>query len=235
MLGPVKKNTAWAWGASGKHPVARDYISIGNRTLMLETFSSWVESGYSKFQDRPAQACSFRFWARGAKGQELICGLIRDSIDTIGRPFPFLVLGTGQLDGWEETWELLPMVFDGLWSRMEYLTTKRSYDLSALESELVVLPHPTLFQGEGTAAGRYEDATEGIENMRDAAELFAPIRGEGFDDPSAALVMWHARLKELRRDAPGSVFMGGMPGNTWLGVFRRPLAAADFVRLWTLG
>ncbi len=160
MLGSVKQKQGWAWGAAGKHPVARDYIAIGAQTPLLKAFADWMESGYSALQERPQQACSWRFWARGMKKQELVCGLLRDSNDSVGRPYPFLIFGTGPLDGWEETWELLPYVFEGIWSRMEYVGSKKSFDVSALESDLGMLPYPTLFQGAGAAAGKYQDMHE---------------------------------------------------------------------------
>jgi hypothetical protein len=140
-------------------------------------------------------------------------GLLRDSVDTVGRPFPLLVLGTGQLDGWEETWELMPMIFEGLWSRMEYLTAKRSYDLGALESELVVLPRPTLFLGQGSGAAGREGAVEAAKDVGEAPEYYAPIPGAAVEDPSAVLVMWQT----------GSRGSGGMPR---LGVHGRPVRSA---------
>ncbi|HQI00648.1 MAG TPA: TagF domain-containing protein [Deltaproteobacteria bacterium] len=232
MLGPVKTSQVWAWGAAGKHPVARDYISIGSRSPVLGAFMNWVESGYSKLTARPVQACSYRFWARGARRQDLVCGLLRDSSDAIGRAFPFLVLGTGPLTGWEETWELLPYVLEGIWARMEYLTNKRAYDLGSLERDVALLPHPTLFQGAGTSP---KQAIEGeLKPLLNVAECYLPLEGRDNEDPADALSLWHDRIKASIAEAPNAIFMGGLPDRTHLALYRRPLNSDDFVRLWSL-
>lgn len=231
MLGSVRQKQVWAWGAAGKHPVARDYIALGMQTPLLKAFADWVESGYSALRERPRQACSWRFWARGMKRQELVCGLLRDSNDSVGRQYPLLIFGTGPLDGWEETWDLLPYVFEGIWSRMEYVGSKRSFDIPALQDDIGMLPYPTLFQGTG-AAGRDRDMHE-PDLPGNGAEFFGPVRGAAGEDPSDTLVRWHTRFKRRDREPPNAVFMGGVPENAHLALFRRSLSPQDFIRLWT--
>jgi len=51
----------------------------------------------------------------------LVCGVVRDSVDRLGRPYPLLVLGTGSLREWESHWDLLPYACLPVWQRIEYL------------------------------------------------------------------------------------------------------------------
>ncbi|MEW5801056.1 MAG: hypothetical protein AB1847_03020 [bacterium] len=64
---------------------------------------------------------SFRFWTRGSAKDMLVCGLVRDSSDRLGRPYPLLIMGTGPLPGWEERWDLVSLACERSWSQMEHL------------------------------------------------------------------------------------------------------------------
>ena len=100
MLGSLIKGPTWCWAAVGKHPVAADYIRLGNSTSLLDAVADWVAKGYDellRMDGRSQDSHSWRFWLRGVKKDTLICGLCRDSSDRIGRPYPLMIMGEGRL------------------------------------------------------------------------------------------------------------------------------------------
>ena len=127
----MRSKQTWNWAACGKHPVGRDYFSVGLNDPILKAFSDWIDSGYQRLNPEHGSASvfySWRFWAKGLKKGSLVCGVGRDSSDNIGRPYPFLIMGTGPLKGWEENWDVLPDVFGETWRQMEYMSAKRFSD-----------------------------------------------------------------------------------------------------------
>ena len=136
----------WSWFAEGKHPSVKDFISMGQVSALSTGFSNWMIKGcaelYEQQQLQGPGHISWRFFARGARKDELACGLLRDSSDSIGRPYPFLIMGTGPAAGWEENWELLPSACNETWRLMEQLSSRPFNDVSSLEHELVSLKAP---------------------------------------------------------------------------------------------
>src|SRR5512145_774650 len=113
MLGWIKSNQSqsWMWAAYGKHPAIKDYFRVGQDFPLLRVFVSWVENGYKQFTPErdTAMQNSWHFWARGAASDSIVCGLVKDSSDGIGRNYPLLIIGTGPLREWAENWDLLPL------------------------------------------------------------------------------------------------------------------------------
>lgn len=145
MLGLGKFKKAWQWGACGKHPVARDYFKISHNTPVFDAFESWAEKGYAalkKSQKLDQEVYSWRFFAKGLKKGDLISGVVKDSSDSIGRPFPLLIIGEGKLDGCEEHWELLPYYFEKTWDQLEYISSRRLTGLSDFEKEIKSIKRP---------------------------------------------------------------------------------------------
>ena len=84
----------WRFAAFGKHPGAKDYIRLGSTTPMLEGIADWVDKGYAGIEGKKkgmADAASWRFWSKGFGPGALVCGVVRDSADRLGRPYPLLV------------------------------------------------------------------------------------------------------------------------------------------------
>jgi uncharacterized protein YigE (DUF2233 family) len=48
------------------------------------------------------------------------------------------------------------------------------------------------------------------------------------------VVGWQSRLRRDDDEAPNAVFFGGTISRAYLGVFRKPLAMTDFVRIWAV-
>lgn len=211
--------SAWQWGATGKHPVVKDYIRIGQATPMLDMFARWVEEGYHSVPADTVQR-SWRFFAKGAGRDELACGLVRDSRDGVGRAFPLLILGTGPLADGEQRWEAMALACDTAWERMEYLATKRVFDLNELKGALARLPAPAWPAQMSTVAPAPE-----IPPLEDGS---LSITLHGHTQTEARLM----RLKQTNPIPPAAVFIGGLVEEPRMVVFTRPLNTADFERLW---
>jgi len=254
MLGIIRSKNAWTWGACGKHPVGRDYFKVGPDEPFLQAFSDWIKNGYRRLNlDQGANSIfySWRFWAKGPKKGSLVCGVGRDSSDSIGRPYPFLILGTGPLKGWEAHWDLLPLSLDQTWSQIEYLTTGRFVDFKQMEDEIRSIRPPTPTWGEletqrgrpgelefflnGLSQGDRLEMNKSFESLREKAEVFISLNMGGTEDSFDLVSRLHYWMrKRIPGGVPNSIFMGGIPGNTYLTIFMRPLAANDFVRLWSV-
>jgi type VI secretion system protein VasJ len=247
MLGIGRPNKKWHWGVCGKHPVARDYFKISKPLPAFDALENWVQRGYAEVLKRPghdAAVCSWRFWAKGVK-KELITGIVKDSCDTMGRPFPLLILGTGFLDGWERCWECLPVFFEKLWESLEYLTARRLNGLHDLENAILSIKMP-------------ENDPERFLVIKDTLNRIPPVSAaentmqQPFDailkekmailhmDERAGAVYssragaWSALSKTYAEAAPNAVFVGGTEKKHYLALFRRPINTADFVRLWSV-
>ena len=243
MLESLESVHSWHWAACGKHPAARDYFSVGPNAPLIKAFSDWVEKGYQMLVSRGRASPmlhSWRFWAKGPKRQALVCGIGRDSSDSLGRPYPLLVVGTGPLEGWEDYWDLLPFACEKTWGQIEYLSTKRLMDFKQLEDEVRMIrpPYPNwseyVSKRTNLTASSWDpvDAQSKASSLSDEEEFFVALDGGATNDPFALLGLWHSVLKARVRSVPNAVFIGGALDETHLAVFRRPLAPTDFVRLW---
>ncbi|MCL5966159.1 MAG: type VI secretion system-associated protein TagF [Deltaproteobacteria bacterium] len=252
MLGAVKGSGEWLWAAVGKHPVARDYIRLGRSSPMMDGFSAWVDGGYRDLHSREPKGNpalrSFRFWALGAGPGLLACGVVRDSHDAVGRPFPLLIMGSGSLRDWEERWDLLPLACEGAWEQIESLAGRRFAELRPLEEAVGrIRPPQPLWNGyaetgsalregrSGTgdeAAGRFRGIERKAEAAaREAAGIVSLDEPPG-TDVFLAIQAWHAGLKRGAKEPPKALFMGGNAERACLAFFRRPLSAGDFPRIW---
>lgn len=255
MLGSLRSAPAqaWLWAAVGKHPAARDYIRLGADSPMTNVFAEWVAGGYRTLEvaarNRLPPPCSFRFWARGAGPGALACGVLRDSADAVGRPFPLLIMGSGALAGWEEQWDALPLACETAWFQMESLANRGLRELAPLEEELTRIRPPQ------PAWGRYAEekrsaldgrGAAGAEPERTVAGAIGAGAGEAGGDASGIVPLdeipggdffpliqaWHSGLRARAKEPPSALFVGGYPQRTWLAYFRRPLAVDDFPRIW---
>lgn len=253
MLGSVKTVNDWQWAAYGKHPTVRDYVSLGDHLPLVKTLSTWIDKGFEVIRARTGGApryCSWRFWAGGSGGDALTCGLLRDSRDGAGRPYPFLVLGSGSLNRWKDHWELLPFVCERAWNQMEQATVRTYESLRGLEDAIQQVAPPALQWSE------YEKQREGLWELQDpsenrrfreartaieqqvgtvcnAPEFYVSLQPWPQFDPMAVVSCWHSLLKTQQAATPNVVFMGGSPTSVSLVIYKRPLTTDDFVRLWS--
>jgi type VI secretion system protein VasJ len=243
MLG-ITKRSHWNWTAVGKHPAAKDYIRIGNRSSLLDAVAAWSANGYDALRhpkERPLSMHSWRFWLRGVKKGMLICGLGRDSSDSIGRPYPLLIMGEGRLKGWEERWSQLPAQLNHTWKRMESIVMQRFDDIHGFENKVRNLGRP-----EATPSVDREPAAAEPSPLLedDLAACKRSIAQNGYGTfgvdhyrhaaPEQCAMQCHANLKACCETIPLGVFLGGTPQKSHVMVLQRPLSTADFVRLWSL-
>jgi type VI secretion system protein VasJ len=251
MLGSVKNKSGWIWQASGKHPVAKDFLEIGPRDALLQAFADWVAGGFRQWASQnnaKTARNSWRFWTRAAQKQHLICGVSRDSCDRFGRSFPLVLVGSGYLRKWQAHWELLPLVLDRTWLQMEYLATKRLPDFNHLEDAVRMLPLPTddwsgidydrlQTVDTGSETGSPENPGTPLLNSASAGQDpmvgMLPLANLLQDDPPAQLAWLHANIKKRLKQPPNAVFMGGNPDKGCLVWFNRPLRKEDFATLWS--
>jgi type VI secretion system protein VasJ len=254
MLGAVESPRRWRWAALGKHPVARDFFRLGPDLPMAGGFSEWVQNGYSALPQKPRAPGTFhayRFWAKGSGKDGLVLGVVRDSSDDIGRPYPFFAMGIGPLKAWEAHWDLLPLACEMPWRRIEYLSGGSIQDFRRMEVEVTQRLRPPEASWEGFAerrgtmgppdpgsvGGSSEDVTEmerRASGLCSRAEIILSLRGTPATDPTLAATRWTSLLRKCGAAAPSIAFLGGGLGASYLAVFRRALVPADFGRLWTL-
>lgn len=252
MLGSVKHKAGWIWHASGKHPAAKDYLEIGPQDALLQAFAGWVAGGFRQWSSRhngETTCNSWRFWSKGAKKNDLICGVTRDSSDSLGRPFPLTIIGTGQLNGWKSNWELLPCSLSGIWSEVEYLASRRYTDLRQLKdgigriklpsSDWPALANQRAKAGAADTANKYVDwdsqgvATH-VQRLLEAGESIVYLNNTPETDSEKSADHWIGALKTHLKIVPNAVFLGGMPQKSFMIVLNRSLNVDDFVRLWTV-
>jgi len=240
MLGLGKSAGNWQWHLSGKHPVAKDFFVIGDKNPMAEAFAQWIRLGTEQFaasREMLAANCSWRFWAKTGSRETLVCGVMRNSCDFMGRPYPLLVMGAGFLDKWEENWELLPLACEGLWSQMEQMATKNYQGFDRLKEDLLMLrPPQSRWQDmrnkraellDGLLPG---DLPAASADAQDA--LFLPLQCADHCDPLALIIHLHRVLKEKIRVVPNTLFVGGPLDQPAFALFTRPLSIGDFERMW---
>ena len=253
MLGSVAAPDGWKFAAFGKHPGAKDYIRLGSTTPILAGIADWVDKGYAGIEGKKkgmADAASWRFWSKGFGTGSLVCGVVRDSVDRLGRPYPLLVLGTGSLREWEGQWDLLPYACLPVWQRIEYLGAQRYEEIGRFESAIRGLHPPAPewadFSGRRDREVAAKEVRSGSAGPDDASVRAGndavpgePIRFLRLDgglgrDPFPEAVGWQSRLRRDDGSAPNAVFFGGTISRAYLGVFRKALATPDFVRIWNV-
>ena len=169
----------------------------------------------------------------------LTCGVIRNSCDSAGRPFPLLLMGTGRLEKWEENWDLLPFACERLWGRLEQLATKNYASLEQLQEEMLLRPPPSNWTEMAGARREILDRQGAMPEWNGSAasfagtrEIFLPLRTENMNDLFTLISHLHFFLKEKINTVPNSLFLGGLMEHATLALFQRPLSRVDFEKMW---
>jgi type VI secretion system protein VasJ len=194
---------------------------------------------------------SWRFWAKGIKKGNLICGVAKDSSDTMGRAYPLIIMGDGMLDGWEEHWDLLPHAFEATWAQIEYISSRRFESLKGLEHEVFAIKAPKPDWREVRCRNRNRENSQSLPNaltisnhndeinekaacLSKEMEVLVPLDIHTHEDFLSVAGHWNFVFKDHGLDIPNAVFLGGIPEKHFLAVFNRPLNSKDFVRLWSV-
>jgi type VI secretion system protein VasJ len=254
VLGIGESDQNWRWAAFGKHPVARDFFRVGPDFPLIKGFSDWVENGYQILTSKKKTfhgLCSWRFWARGSQKESLACGLVKDSSDSLGRPYPLLIMGIGPLNGWEDHWDLLPFACERTWDQIEYLSAQMFNDFKIFESEINKLRPPLpewsefiMKRGDLKELGLISNSHKTTQNLGDLKKqaLSLSEKTESFigldqgmsNDQFTSVSFWHLLFKNEVKVIPNVFFMGGTLEKAYLAVFRRPLMPTDFIQLWSI-
>jgi type VI secretion system protein VasJ len=246
----MRTDPQWLWAAHGKHPSAKDFFSIGRSFPLASDFSEWIKKGYPPLAERGKQAVggfSWRFWARGRGKDELACGLLRDSHDCFGRPYPLLIIGTGPLPSWEEHWEMLPSVCERVWCRIELVSARGFRALGGFEEEIgKTRPPDPSWSNPGALADGTKGEAPASRISSQTLERFAEEAGklskeemgsislgsDGSYDSHLLVMHLNSVLKSNLDKAPNTLFIGGTNNESSLIFFRRPMRPADFPALW---
>ncbi len=241
MLGSLIGSKSWQWMARGKHPGLKDYFSLGASSPLLTAICDWIEKGYRGLTERvdPAGRCmAWRFWVGGHKPGAIVCGIVRDSSDSVGRPYPLMILGMGNLQGWEKSWQALPLSFEKTWVQMEAIATRLTRDLKELQGDVSHLASPQVQPlGRVSMAGAHRDdgslnsLAGGPGDTEDT--VFIPITGLTPGEEALDIRALMLQVSAAYSGIPKAVFLGGHPACPMAAIFRRPLQPHDFTRLWT--
>ncbi len=251
MLGIIRAKSRWNWSACGKHPTAGDYFRIGLNDPVLRAFYGWVEKGYQSLGidkntvGKNRGFYSWRFWAKSPKKGNFVCGIGKDSSDRLGRPFPLLIAGIGNLPKLEKNWDLLPFACEKTWNSLEYLANCRFADIKQMENEIPGIKSPYTDWGEmkkqveismrNNHFSISDDLTKNyIRELHVNLETIIPMGLGMSDDPLVSTIKWHSAIKNENKKIPNGVFMGGGQNGNYLAVFNRPLMQDDFVKLWSV-
>ena len=247
MLGLTDMERCWRWVATGKHPSMRDYINIGQTFPLAVSFSQWIDKGFRRMPPRNFghSPCSWRFWARGVSPQEITCGLMRDSCDSFGRPYPLMMMGNGTLDEWQNCWELVPNACESAWTQMDKISVQRFAEVESLERTVNRLPLPlsdwlaysprddeNRGDGEPAMSDELECFQRQLKNLSEKDAGYVALDPDSGLDCFGDVQLVGRILRECNGGVPSTVFLGGTAELTWFAFFRRPLSAADFNTLW---
>ncbi len=242
MLGLNKTKKVWNWTACGKHPAAGDYFQLGSDLPLFKALLSWVENGYQKLDSYPDQRiCSYRFWVKGNEKDSIVCGVVRDSSDSLGRPYPLIIMGSGPLNGLKDNWNFLFAACNRTWGQIEHFCTRQYENLKNMEQEVYRLKPPDANWEElaDQSVGCQESSGNIDEIKRELAglilekEAFITLDSLTYNDPNKEAAFLHFSLASFTNDFPNAVFLGGTLEKSGMAVFERPLMPTDFVRLWS--
>lgn len=229
---------------SGKHPAARDFFTVGRQDQISEALGQWVRHGGEQLgataKDLLVRSCSWRFWAKTPERGIIACGVIKNSSDAVGRPFPLLLMGTGRLDNWEDNWEMVPIACEGIWNKMEQVSSRNFSTFERLKEELSMLRQPQcrwseIDTAEVVGEGCRVAAAEPLRKLGTVAfdqSMLLPVQGSESCDLFAIICLLHGQMKARNNVVPNSVFVGGLVDKAGFACFKRPLGRDDFQQLW---
>lgn len=235
----MKPDAIWKWFAWGKHPGVADFICAGPETPLFQQFTKWVDKGFARLGDDgelKTRYCSWRFWSRGT-GEEVVCGLIRNSCDRHGRSFPLLYLGSGELKGWKHNCSLLPFAFEPVWKSFEYAGSARHHSVRRLDETLQVIQAPEAawhrFRGRiFSETNLYTTANH--EEVVKAGKRLHKFACQCAENLPHDLNFCNQVTPKGSQDPPGAVFIGEIGRCIAVAIFNATLTPADFHFLWSL-
>ena len=246
MLGLARKRPAWSWSASGKHPAAKDYVTVGADNSWLAAFNKTVGLAYRMVVARktePAEPRPCFFWAAGPGRDLVVCGRLAHSRDGLGRPYPLTILGLGLFEDWVSVWDALPAVFSDAWQAMDRLARGPHESLGGFQRALAAIPPPDI-----RLPGVFETQRSMIREAmsrwgeRESGDREVPSPGTG--DPVFSIVLpdglgdcgpcyWHhvVRQRAGSHRTPTAAFISGRSPKS-VHLFFRPVGPNDLAGMW---
>ena len=235
----MKDSKEWNWFVWGKHPGVSDFICAGSQTPLFQRFTKWVDNGFSrvtKDSELRSRHCSWRFWTHGA-GDDIVCGLVRNSCDSYGRSFPLLYLGTGRLKGWENNSSLLPFAFEPVWKNFEYAGAARYHSIQRLSQALQLMPAPgpewyqyrqRIFNEPNLfSTARFEEESSGHHRVFKIECRFP-------ENLPMDLNFCNQVMSKGAQHSPRAVFIGEIGSRIAVAIVDNILTPSDFSWLWSL-
>ncbi|MFO7885096.1 MAG: type VI secretion system-associated protein TagF [Desulfobacteraceae bacterium] len=250
MLGVNRSEKPWNWSVYGKHPSFNDYINHQTGEKLVHALSIWVHNGskliYSK--EKSNSLYSYRFWVKGVKKNDLVCGIIKNSSDSIGRTYPLFITGHGRIHEWEKDWDIVFQVFDPLFEMFESLSAKRFKSFNEFASSL----HSLRFNQSkwlnyrsiirNTNRSDTGDMFPGYQEMIRLKNNKEPLK----DDMTFSFIRKSTQITKKQKSgfmnkilnkkvpAPACAFIGGLTQHPVLKIYNRPLVPEDLSDLFKI-
>lgn len=233
MLGIGKQKTDLSVSAYGKHPAFDDYFSVNMNTPLANALSAWIENGIKSdgTAHKNKVIRSFRFWVLGIKKEELVLGIVRDSSDRLGRPYPLLIIGRTRLKNRDTQWPAIFSYFEPVFRAFEEMTAARYEAFKEFEAGLLnVRFFQPNFEKSETAFSNCLTAWFKKEKENSSLALSVSDLLDKFTSQSHAPPK--KRIFKTDSPLPGAVFLGGLPDKPMVNLYNRPLGTRDFHRLF---
>jgi type VI secretion system protein VasJ len=233
MLGIGRAKTGGEFSAYGKHPAFDDFFNLNVGSPLALALSSWVENGAKLAGKQVSHVHSFRFWMRGIQKDEVVLGLIRDSSDRLGRPYPLLIMGRGILENRDRRWPHIFWAYETVYRAFEELAAFRHEDFKAFETRLARINFIASSSGHDPEVLRMAEIIPAWFRANGKKEWMAlPIASLMAGTDSIPLAGEVRGLFRKKPEVPAAVFLGGVPENSVLTIYRRPLKTYDFSKLF---
>jgi type VI secretion system protein VasJ len=235
MLGIGRAKTGIEFSALGKHPAFDDFFNLNIGSPLAAALSSWVKNGAKLAGNQEAHKMvhSFRFWMRGIQRDELVLGLIRDSSDRMGRPYPLLIMGKGIVENRDKRWQHIFCGYESVYRAFEELAAFRHEDFRAFETKLSRVGFVASSSRHDPDGSRLADVIPAWFRMNRGKEwMTLPIASLLAKADSIPRAGEDRGMFRKKPEVPAAVFLGGVPENSVLTIYRRPLNTYDFSRLF---
>lgn len=206
---------------------------------MGDAFVNWLERGVKTLpekRDALVAPLSWRFWSQCPKAEYLSCGVIKNSFDGIKRAYPLMVLGTGKAALWQENWELVPLLFEDIWGRIESFSAQSFSGIDQFREGVKRLKFPVRkwadldLHAETCQFGGLPPGF--ITALQKTGYTLAVLELQAELDITLASVDIYRELRKTMGAPPSTVFVGGALDRSYMAIFYRPLQGTDFGRLW---
>ena len=234
MLEIADTNYHFKISAFGKHPAFDDFFTIQMESAITRALVSWIERAVNE-QPRAQKthtAYSYRFWTKGIKNYDLVFGLVRDSSDRMGRPFPLLITTGVTIKNRHKIWHNIFTEFEPVFRTFETSATSRYEDFKSFETSLQKIngqilntPCKTIDKLSNSILAFYKKDAEKNRLSLPVSKLLVTFKDTGITPDTWGFLKKSPRI-------PGAVFLGGMPDMPMIHMFNRPLRAQDFNRLF---